>query len=125
VQVRLTPNLQMLMGPVALEGIFSAAVLVIAKCLTEPDFKLEQQLSIFIRDEVNYHYLQNHRTNVTTAQFREAVQVNSDLVVKRAIALAKAPPGNLPANQSVIDVVSAAVNPVKLSASDPLWMACL
>lgn len=37
VPFRLTPNLQMLMGPIALEGIFAAAIMTIARCLSEPD----------------------------------------------------------------------------------------
>jgi len=80
VPFRLTPNLQMLIGPLALEGIFSAAVLVIAKSLTEPEFKLEGQLSIFIRDEVNFFYTQNHRGNTTTAQLHEAVETTATLL---------------------------------------------
>jgi len=38
-------------------------------------------------------------------------------------------PGNqmgvLPVNQTVIDLVSKAVNPIALSSMDPLWMAYL
>lgn len=125
VPFRLTPNLQMLMGPIALEGIYSAAVLVIAKSLTEPEFKLEGQLSVFIRDEVIFFNTQNHRGSVQTSQLHEAVQNNGDLIVKRAIALAKAPEGNLPANQTVIDLISKAVNPMKLAQAEPLWMPYL
>ena len=36
VPVRFTPNLQMLLGPLAIEGIFTASVLVIAKSLADP-----------------------------------------------------------------------------------------
>ncbi|KAI9726073.1 MAG: hypothetical protein M1828_002081 [Chrysothrix sp. TS-e1954] len=153
VPFRLTPNLQMLMGPIALEGIFSASILVIAKALTEPnstesanngqtaagansatgtnnaapsqtspvDSSLEQQLSVFIRDEVFWFYTINHRGTVPTAALREHVQANGDLIVKRALALAEPPPGPLPAGQTVIDQISKAVNPHKLAQMDPLW----
>ena len=33
--------------------------------------------------------------------------------------------GNLPANQTVVDLVAVAVDPRKLSAMDPLWMGYL
>ena len=52
VPFRLTPNIQTLMGPLATEGIFACAVMAIARCLTEPEHELEQQLSIFVRDEM-------------------------------------------------------------------------
>jgi transformation/transcription domain-associated protein len=32
---------------------------------------------------------------------------------------------NLPANQTVVDLVAVAVDPRKLSAMDPLWMGYL
>jgi transformation/transcription domain-associated protein len=32
---------------------------------------------------------------------------------------------NLPANQTVVDLVAAAVNPAKLALTDPLWMGYL
>lgn len=37
VPFRFTPNIQTLMGPIAIEGIFSCAVMAIARCLTEPE----------------------------------------------------------------------------------------
>lgn len=169
VQVRLTPNLQMLLGPIAQEGIFSATVLIIAKALAEPfnpdaivanigssnrasdpnrmsidggppapqpgsgnnntaplESKLEQMLSIFIRDEVNYWHTQNHRNNPAPADLRRMVDANGDLIVKRAISLAKSPQeGMLPANQTVVDLVCKAVDPRKLSQMDSLWMPYL
>ena len=55
-------------------------------------------------------------------QLRETVQTNSDMIVKRAVSLAQAPPGNLPANQTVIDLIAKAVNPMNLALCDALWM---
>ncbi|KAJ9663860.1 transcription-associated protein 1 [Neophaeococcomyces mojaviensis] len=54
VPFRLTPNLQMLMGPIAVEGIFTASLMAIARCLAEHDggYEMEQTLSIFVRDEM-------------------------------------------------------------------------
>lgn len=125
VPFRLTPNLQTLMGPLATEGIFSCAIMAIARCLTEPEGELEQQLSIFVRDEMIFWFTQQHRGGLQEAQLRQTVQQNSDVVVKKAMSLAKPPEGNLPANQTVIDLVSRAVDPVNLSQCDALWMPYL
>ena len=69
---------------------------------------------------------QQHRS-VLEGQLREAVQLNSDLVVKRAKALADAPSAsNLPATQTIIDLIAHATNPQKLAQqSDALWMPYL
>ena len=143
VPFRLTPNIQALMGPIALEGIFAPSIMAIARCLTEPNegAELEAQLAIFVRDEMLTwaHGNINNRAAGQTAPnilndsntLREIVALNCDFVVKRAVALTTVPqvPGNqmgvLPVNQTVIDLVSKAVNPIALSSMDPLWMAYL
>jgi transformation/transcription domain-associated protein len=126
VPFRLTPNLQTLMGPLATEGIFSCAVMAIARCLTEPDFELEQQLSLFVRDEMIFWYTSSHRTGqMGEGQLRETVQANSEIIVKRTLSLAQSPAGALPANQTVIDLIAKAVNPMNLAATDALWMPYL
>lgn len=125
VPFRLTPNLQTLMGPLATEGVFSCAVMAIARCLTEPEGELEQQLSVFVRDEMIFWFTQQHRVVMADHQLRETVQNSSDVVVKRAVSLARPPDGNLPANQTVVDLVSRAVNPFSLSQCDALWMPYL
>jgi len=125
VPFRLTPNLQTLMGPIAMEGIFSCAVMAIARCLTEPEFELEQQLSIFVRDEMIFWFTQQHRGGLQESQLRETVQVNSEIVVRKAVSLASPPEDGRPANQTVIDLISRAVNPMSLAQSDALWMPYL
>ncbi|KAF2403064.1 hypothetical protein EJ06DRAFT_580246 [Trichodelitschia bisporula] len=126
VPFRLTPNLQVLMGPLALEGIFAPALMVIARCLTEREGELEMQLSVFVRDEVSFWFTQQHKQSAGDGALREAVQANSDSVVRRARSLAQPPEGsNLPANQTVVDLVASAANPKVLSQTDPLWMAYL
>ncbi|KAH0547803.1 hypothetical protein FGG08_000060 [Glutinoglossum americanum] len=127
VPFRLSPNIQTLMGPIAMEGIFSCAVMAIARCLTEPEFELEQQLSIFVRDEMNFWYRQQHRSGQQESQskLRESVAMNSEIIVKKAVSLARPPEGNLPASQTVIDLISRAVNPMNLAQSDALWMPYL
>ncbi|KAK7720750.1 transcription-associated protein 1 [Botryosphaeria dothidea] len=126
VPFRLTPNLQTMMGPLATEGIFAPALMAIARCLVEPEGELEMQLSIFVRDEMVHWHTQQHRQNVQDGQLRESVEHNAGQIVKRAKSLAEVPnSNNLPANQTVVDLVAVAVNPGKLCMTDPLWMPYL
>ncbi|KAG5928504.1 hypothetical protein E4U42_000535 [Claviceps africana] len=125
VPFRLTPNLQVLMGPLATEGIFSCSIMAIARCLSEPEHELEHALTLFVRDEMIFWLTSSHRNGISESQLRESVQVNSDAIVKRAASLAHNPAGNLPANQTVIDAVAKAVNPMNLAQCDALWMPYL
>lgn len=126
VPFRLTPNLQTLMGPLATEGIFSCAIMAIARCLTEPEFQLEHALTLFVRDEMIFWFTSSHRAmHLNENQLRDTVQTNCDMIVKRAVSLAASPVGNLPANQTVIDLTSKAVNPMNLAQCDALWMPYL
>lgn len=125
VPFRLTPNLQTLMGPIALEGVFSCALMAISRCLTEPEGELEQQLSVFVRDEIIFWFTQQHRAVMAENQLRDKVNEGSDSVVRRAVSLAKPPDGPLPANQTVIDLIARAVNPLNLASCDALWMGYL
>ncbi|KAL4938978.1 hypothetical protein BDV06DRAFT_44315 [Aspergillus oleicola] len=126
VPFRLTPNIQTLMGPIATEGLFACAIMAIARCLTEPHHELEQQLSIFVRDEMMFWATTHHRDRVLSPQqLRDLVYNNSDIIVNRAVSLASPPEGNLPANQTTIDLISKAVNPQHLASGDALWMPYL
>lgn len=125
VPFRLTPNLQTLMGPLAMEGIFSCSMMSLARCLTKPEFDLEASLSVFVRDEMIFWFTQQHRSVGHESQLRETVQTNAELVVRRAVSMAEPPVGNLPANQTVIDLVARAVNPINLAQTDALWMPYL
>jgi len=134
VSLRLTPNMQMLMGPLVTEGVFAPSIMVIARALTEPDGELDLQLSLFVRDEVQYWFSAQARAATQLAQeaggtenlLRTSVQSNSEQVIRKAMSLARNPEAaNLPANQTVVDLISAAVNPRNLAACDPLWMAWL
>ncbi|PHH60652.1 hypothetical protein CDD81_1373 [Ophiocordyceps australis] len=125
VPFRLTPSLQVLMGPLATEGIFGCSLMAIARCLTEPQQELEHALTLFVRDEVICWMTSSHRNAISENQLRESVQVNSDSILKRALSLAHNPSGNLPANQTVIDAISKAVNPMNLAQCDALWMPYL
>ncbi|KAL2811601.1 hypothetical protein BJX63DRAFT_274498 [Aspergillus granulosus] len=127
VPFRLTPNIQTLMGPIATEGLFACAIMAIARCLTEAREDLDQQLSIFVRDEMMFWATTHHRDRgvLSPTHLRELVNSNSELIVSRAISLASPPDGNLPANQTTIDLISKAVNPQHLASGDALWMPYL
>lgn len=127
VPFRLTPNIQTLMGPLATEGLFSPALMAIARCLTEPEngSELEQQLSIFVRDEMIFWFTQQHKGGADATPLKETTTANCELVVKKAVSLAKPPDGNIPANQTVVDLVARAVNPQLLAGTDALWMGYL
>ena len=154
VPFRLTPNLQTLMGPLATEGIFTAAIMAIARCLTEPEGELESQLAIFVRDEMIYWMTTLRSSSATlhparpdpnaenpseqrppppAAQgwgenkehLREAVQHNCALVVRKVISLSKPPEGNLPAGQTDIDLVARGTAVQRLGIMDAMWMPWL
>lgn len=125
VPFRFTPNVQTLLGPIATEGVFACAIMAIARCLTEPRHELEQQLSVFVRDEMMYWATAQHRGILPVPQLRDLVYNNSEIIVNRAVSLASPPEGNLPANQTTIDLISKAVNPQHLATCDTLWMPYL
>jgi len=156
VPFRLTPNLQTLMGPIHTEGIFTCALMAIARCLTSDtssqppaagangqtesanntpavgvtegsaNCELEHHLSIFIRDEMTFWYTSSHRQSIKGNELRENVQRNADAIVNKAVYMAKEPQGgNLPASQSVLDLIARATNPEKLCQTDLLWMPWL
>ena len=94
VPFRLTPNLQVLIGPLAIEGIFTASLMAIARCLAEPDngYEMAQQLSIFVRDEL-YSWAAGRSGSSGSDKMegnylRELVGQNSELIVRKALALA-------------------------------------
>lgn len=160
VPFRLTPNLQTLMGPIMTEGVFTCALMAIARCLTadssntssaatqpngaasgsndnaanapatpaanSSNSELEHHLSIFIRDEMTFWYTSSHRQSIKENELRENVQRNSEAIVRSAMYMASEPSGgNLPANQSVLDLIAKATNPEKLCQTDLLWMPWL
>ncbi|KAF8760148.1 PI3 PI4-kinase family [Rhizoctonia solani] len=89
VPFRFTPNMQHFVTPIGIEGLMTSGMMAIARGLTEPEYDLEQQLTLFLRDEVF--------TWCTTAQntppmpdlgFRRAVQHNAESLVKKAELMA-------------------------------------
>jgi len=122
VPFRYTPNVQTFIGEVGLEGLFSCGIMAVARCLSEPEFEMDQYLSIFIRDELITWYTSQHIPAPQDAELRNQVTTNVEIVIRRLASLVKVPGGNLPANQTIIDHISVAVDPVQLAQMDLLWM---
>lgn len=127
VAFRLTPNLQKLMGPTAIEGVFAPSLLVIAKALTNPEFDLQSFLPVFVRDEVVawFAHQLSHTLRLphglTEQSLLEVINNNVAAIARRAGSLLHVQ-HNLSVNQSVLDLISLAVNPKSLAVTDILWM---
>ncbi|EGO01921.1 hypothetical protein SERLA73DRAFT_166433 [Serpula lacrymans var. lacrymans S7.3] len=125
VPFRFTPNMQRFLGPIFTEGILTSGIMVIGRCLTEPEFDLEQQLCLFARDELMW-WLHNRKQPWTfDISFRTSVAANIDGLVKRAETMAcklereqaaanPSNPGSAPVVQTVTNLISTATNPIQL-----------
>ncbi|KAJ3037893.1 hypothetical protein HDV00_001237 [Rhizophlyctis rosea] len=131
VPFRLTPNIQQFITPAGVEGVFTSALMSIGHSLTEPEFELDDYLSIFIRDELVTWQNISRKAPVPETQLRDFVSQNVELVMKRAQALSckaereKANEKVEPVCQTMLDLISNAVNPSKLAAMDVQFMASL
>jgi transformation/transcription domain-associated protein len=83
---------------------------------------MDHYLSIFIRDELITWYTSQHIPAPQDADLRTQVSTNIELVIRRLNAMVKSPGGNLPVNQTIIDQISQAVDPLALAQMDLLWM---
>jgi len=96
----------------------------------ETDHDLSHRLSIFVRDEIMWWHAVNKKEIPEPGKLREIVMGNIDEVVRRATVLSckmereRTPvgAGNIPANQTVIDLLSKAMNPRHLAQMEPMWM---
>lgn len=125
VPFRLTPNMQRFLGPILTEGLLTTSILAIARCLTEPDFGLDQQLCLFARDEVMTWLHGRGQPWTFDLSFRTNVTTNIEGVVKRAEVMAckverdhalanNSNPGSTPVVQTVTNLISTATNPMQL-----------
>ncbi|KAG1474893.1 hypothetical protein G6F56_000065 [Rhizopus delemar] len=127
---RFTPNIQDFITPIGIEGPFASCLMATARCLTEPDFQLDQYICLFVRDELATWHLANHRS-VTDVQFRERVNSNVLQVQTKAQFLSckadreKTLSAGKPLNQNVIDLISQASNPQKMAQMECTWMPWL
>ncbi|KAJ3100237.1 hypothetical protein HDU97_002421, partial [Phlyctochytrium planicorne] len=131
VHFRLTPNIQHFITPIGMEGPFTSSIMSIARSLVEPEHELEDYLSIFVKDELIAWQNIGRKFQLQDHQLRDYVNQNVDLVVKRTNAMSckiereKAGEANIAANQSLLDLISGAGNPLKLAQMDPTFLAML
>ncbi|KAI9104837.1 hypothetical protein DFS34DRAFT_691063 [Phlyctochytrium arcticum] len=131
VPFRFTPNIQNFLTPIGVEGVFTSCLQAIGRALTEPDYELEDYLSIFVRDELVTWQNIARKPPLPEAQLRDYVSQNVDLVLKRTHGIAcraereKGFERCEPANQTILDLISNAVNPHKLCQMDVSYMARL
>ncbi|KAK3822766.1 MAG: hypothetical protein J3Q66DRAFT_279230 [Benniella sp.] len=130
VPFRFTPNFQHFITPTGVEGVFTSSLMSIARCLTEPEFEFDQYLGIFIRDELVSWFTAGMKT-VTEQNLGERVSSTVDQVLKRTSLLSCKPErekgrgGNIPANQTILDLISQASNPLKYAQMDCTWLQWL
>ncbi|KAI9209824.1 uncharacterized protein BJ171DRAFT_609195 [Polychytrium aggregatum] len=131
VPFRLTPNLVKFVTPVGVEGIFTNSMMSMARSLIEPEVELEDYLAIFVRDELVTWHTASKKPPPQEHHLRDLVSVNMELIVKKAQAMScktereKGIESGAPANQTVLDLISVAVNPMKLAGMDVGFMSQL
>ncbi|KAF8339104.1 FAT-domain-containing protein [Cantharellus anzutake] len=131
VPFRFTPNMQHFVTPNGIEGLMTSGIMAIGRCLTEPEYDLEQQLSLFLRDEVLTWYSHHGKQPSADIVFRTHVSQNVDVVVKRAEVLAckyerenTHPNSSIPASKAVSDLISISTNPQNLARMPEQWYPC-
>ncbi|QRW02146.1 phosphatidylinositol 3- and 4-kinase [Ceratobasidium sp. AG-Ba] len=129
---RFTPNMQHFVTPIGIEGLLTSGIMAIARGLTEPSFDLEQQLSLFLRDEVYAWYL-NAVPQPTMLPhdliFRRAVQTNTESLLKKADVIACRVPSDMNAsstqvpNQNITDLIVRATQEQMLAQMEVTFQA--
>ena len=86
---------------------------------------------MYLKDEISTWYALSRKANVPEAQLREHVMQNVDLVVRRTLGVScKAEREKMtervePVYQTILDLTSQAVNPLKLAQMDVGFLAQL
>ncbi|KAI8605964.1 hypothetical protein EDD21DRAFT_315697 [Dissophora ornata] len=130
VPFRFTPNIQHFITPTGVEGVFTSALMSIARCLTEPEFEFDQYLGIFIRDELVSWFTAGSK-QLNEQNLGEKVTMTVEQVLKRTSLLSCKPERekgrgtNIPANQTILDLISQASNPLKYAQMDCTWLQWL
>ncbi|KAF9968989.1 hypothetical protein BGZ73_008918 [Actinomortierella ambigua] len=131
VPFRFTPNFQNFITPTGVEGIFTSSLMSIARSLSEPEFEFDQYLGIFIRDELVSWFTAGVK-QLNEQILSEKVSTTVDQVLKRTSILSCKPERekgragtNIPANQTILDLISQASNPLKYAQMDCTWLQWL
>ncbi|CAH7675619.1 hypothetical protein PPACK8108_LOCUS10651 [Phakopsora pachyrhizi] len=133
VPFRFTPNIQQFMTRQNIEGLLTASLMAIAHALTEDEDDFNNQLSIFVRDDVlSWNMSSQAKLPSDDLKARELVLSNADIVVKRARLLAcemergtMDPSNPQPIYQTLIELINEASSLPKLYSMEPSWMPWL
>ena len=86
---------------------------------------IEDYLHIFIRDDLMSWQTSSRRPVFQEGQLKEKILLNVDLICKRASSMScqlersqKEQQPTVPANQTILDLIAQAVNPLKLAQMD-------
>ncbi|KAI8806472.1 hypothetical protein BJ742DRAFT_680099, partial [Cladochytrium replicatum] len=122
VPFRLTPNLSHFITETGMEGPFASSILAIARSVTEPEYDLEDFLSLFVRDElVAWQQGSRKPATLTEQQTRELIAQNVNVLLQRAQGLScRTEP-----NQTILDLIANATNPLKLAQMELAFLAAL
>lgn len=132
VPFRLTPNLQNFMTPVGMEGIFTSAIMAIARALIEAEFDFSQYIPVFVREELLlWHNMPSQR--LSDEALKEKVLQNVEHLSRRAQVLACSDERegmnsklmNAPVTQTLLGLIAQATNPQKLAQTELAWMQWL
>ncbi|EKM59507.1 uncharacterized protein PHACADRAFT_205724 [Phanerochaete carnosa HHB-10118-sp] len=121
VPFRLTPNMQHFIGPIGTEGLLVASIMAMGRCLSEPEYELEEQLCLFARDEVITWLHQSKRPTSNDVTFRGHVLALSKDFAQN---LQNLQGGNtVPIYKTVTSLVLNASNPLNLASMSDMFMA--
>lgn len=139
VPFRLTPNLQTFLTEVGIEGPFSAYLMALGQALSGKKQDLADYLSLYIRDELLAWLASPQGSamassllpsdDIFSMQSEIAAKIfqNIEIVMKRVQSMAclreseKGAEVSQPLDQTVLDLISCAVNPQKLAHMDSHW----
>lgn len=135
VPFRLTPNMQHFIGPIGTEGLLVASLMALGRCLSEPEYELEDQLCLFARDEVITWLHHHKRPTAHDMTFRGFVLTCSKDFVRRVETVAckrereeaqnlqNLQGGNVvPVYKTVTNLVLSATNPMSLASMSDMFM---
>ncbi|EPY54227.1 SAGA complex phosphatidylinositol kinase-like protein Tra1 [Schizosaccharomyces cryophilus OY26] len=121
VPFRFTPNITEFIGKTCRDGLLGPSIMAIARALSKPDFDLNMILGTFVADDLQWWLNQHNKHQSSDFDFREKVNSNTDLIVRRVASLSQVAFGNLPVNQTAIDYLTQASSAKVLAQMDVLW----
>jgi transformation/transcription domain-associated protein len=117
--------MQHFITPNGLEGPFTASLIAIGRALSEPSNELHDYLAIFCKDELVSWYQTHRRSTIPDENLKDYVNSNVDLIIKKTQLISCKTERDegyaervCPLNQSILDLMSDAMNPSKLAMTD-------